>query len=137
MKKGKLLNSDIISVISKMGHTDRIAIADCGLPIPDDVIRIDLALMAGVPSFMETLEILLENYKCESYILANEIKEKNPALHEEILKLNEKEGKLLDAKVAYVSHEEFKSLLPTVKAVIRTGEATPYANIILESGVIF
>ena len=33
MKKGKLLNSEISSVISQMGHTDSLTIGDCGLPI--------------------------------------------------------------------------------------------------------
>jgi D-ribose pyranase len=36
-----------------------------------------------------------------------------------------------------VSHEEFKRLTNNVKAVIRTGEVTPYANCILQAGVIF
>lgn len=34
-------------------------------------------------------------------------------------------------------HEAFKAAAKTAKAVIRTGEITPYANIILHAGVIF
>ncbi len=131
MKKGKMLNAEIMSVISKMGHTDEIVVADCGLPIPDGVKRIDLALVNGVPSFLQTLEALLETYECESYTLANEIKDKNHEMHNEINNI------LHGKKVEYVSHEEFKKRLSNVKAVIRTGESTPYANIILQSGVIF
>lgn len=51
MKKTCLLNNSISSVISKMGHTDIIAIGDCGLPIPKETKRIDLALTKGIPSF--------------------------------------------------------------------------------------
>lgn len=131
MNKGKLLNAGIMEVISRMGHTDRIAIGDAGLPIPDHVIRIDLALVEGVPSFLQVLDALLESYVCESYILAEEIKTKNPAVHEAIA------ARLPEVPAAYVSHEEFKSSCGDVKAVIRTGECTPYANIILQSGVIF
>lgn len=36
-----------------------------------------------------------------------------------------------------ITHEKLKSELKNVKAVIRTGEATPFANIILQAGVIF
>lgn len=131
MKKGYLLNSEIIEVISKMGHTDEIVIADAGLPIPDGVKRIDLALIQGLPSFLEVLKILLTTYECEEYFLAEEIKEKNKPVEDGIKKL------LKDKKVTYVSHEEFKKSCKNAKAVIRTGECTPYANIILKSGVIF
>jgi len=131
MRKGKMLNAEIMSVISKMGHTDKIAIADAGLPIPDHVKRIDIALVDGVPTFLQVLNALLEVYQCERYILANEISENNPDIEKEIL------IKLKDYNASYVTHEKFKSECNDVKAVIRTGECTPYANIILKSGVTF
>ena len=63
MKKAGILNSEISRVLSYMGHTDLIAIGDCGLPIPDTVERIDLALKFGVPTFMETLETVVADMK--------------------------------------------------------------------------
>ena len=36
-----------------------------------------------------------------------------------------------------VSHEEFKRRSATARAVVRTGECTPYANIMLIAGVAF
>ncbi len=131
MRKGNILNSEIISVLSKMGHTDKICIADAGLPIPDHVKRIDLSLIKGMPSFMDTLQTVLSDYECESYILAEEIEEYNTSIHHDIQTM------LKGKKALYVNHEEFKMMLHDMKAVIRTGECTPYANIILESGVIF
>jgi D-ribose pyranase len=129
MKKNGILNSEISKVLSEMGHTDIIVIADCGLPIPEDVKRIDLALKQGSPSFLEVLEALEADMEIEKVTLAEEIQDFNSDL-EDVLKnkFTEKE---------YVSHEEFKKLTHKAKAVIRTGEATPYANIILHSGVIF
>jgi D-ribose pyranase len=129
MKKNGILNSEISKVLSEMGHTDTIVIADCGLPIPEDVKRIDLALKQGSPSFLEVLEALEADMEIEKVTLAEEIQDFNSDL-EDVLKnkFTEKE---------YVSHEEFKKLTHKAKAVIRTGEATPYANIILHSGVIF
>jgi len=47
MKKHGILNSHISKVLTDLGHTDTIVIADCGLPIPDGVARIDLALELG------------------------------------------------------------------------------------------
>ncbi len=131
MNKGKMLNAEIMSVISKMGHTDKIAIGDCGLPIPDHVKRIDLALIEGVPGFIQVLEALLETFQCESYMIADEISEKNAIVEKQIQNL------LQDVTGTYISHEALKESCQDVKAVIRTGECTPYANIILQSGVIF
>ena len=131
MKKTKLINSEISYTISKMGHTDSLAIGDCGLPIPNEVNRIDLALKYGVPTFLVTLDTVLEELCVEEIVIANEIIENNEIIHNEILKRFE------NIKVTYVSHEEFKNQTKESKAVVRTGECSPYANIILKSGVVF
>ncbi|MGL4874356.1 MAG: D-ribose pyranase [Clostridium sp.] len=131
MRKTKLLNSEISTVISKMGHTDGIAIGDCGLPIPDNVKRIDLALIKNLPTFLETLDAILLELEVEEIILATETKEISDDLYKEI------EKRFENIKIKLVSHEELKSNLKECKAVVRTGEQTPYANIILKSGVVF
>jgi D-ribose pyranase len=131
VKKGNLFNSKINEVISKMGHTDLIVIADAGLPIPDGVERIDISLTKDVPTFIETLKVFLENFEAEGVILAEEIKSKNENVLSQIEELLE------GIEVEYVSHEKFKKITKDAKGIIRTGECTPYANIILKSGVIF
>lgn len=132
MKKVGILNSNISKVISFMGHTDTICIADCGLPIPENVKRIDLALKFGVPTFIDTLKEVASNMKIEKVILAKEIKEFNKNILEEIEELFGK-----NCEIEFLSHNEFKSISKNCKAIIRTGEASPYANIILQSGCIF
>ena len=131
MKKTKMINSELSYVISQMGHTDSLTIGDCGLPIPNNVNRIDLALKYGVPSFIETLDTVLEELCVEEIVLAEEIIENNSAIYNEILKRFEGINRVM------VSHEEFKNMTKESKAVVRTGECTPYANIILKSGVVF
>jgi len=131
MKKGKLLNSDVIRVLARMGHTDQITIADAGLPIADHVERIDLALMKGVPSFLETVKLLKSDMVIERVILASEIKAMNPHVHEALVEI------FKGIEIMYVTHEAFKVLTHDSKAVVRTGECTPYANIIFQSGVDF
>lgn len=134
MKKLGILNSDISTLLSHLGHTDLIAIGDCGLPIPDEVLKIDISLKLGSPSFIEVLGEVLKDMKVEGVILANEISTKNKSLLDDTIKLLEGE-QIKDIK--YISHDDFKNKTKEVKAVIRTGENTPYANIILRSGVIF
>lgn len=132
MKKHGILNSEIAKVLADLGHMDKIAIGDAGLPVPDGVKKIDLALTLSEPSFLSVLKIVLSDMKVEKVVLAEEIKQQNP------VQLAAVEAALTeDEVVTYVSHEEFKSQLKDVKAVIRTGEATPYSNIILQSGVLF
>lgn len=133
MKKTGILNSDISRVLSYMGHTDCLCIGDCGLPFPDEVERIDLALKLGVPSFMETLRTVKEDMKIEAIVLAEEIKEKNPQVLAEIEELFSEDK----PEVAFVPHSEFKERTKGCKAIVRTGETTPYANIILQSACLF
>lgn len=133
MKKAGILNSDISRVLSYMGHTDTICIGDCGLPIPDEVERIDLALKFGVPTFMETLKCVKKDMKIEKIVLASEIKEQNKQVLREIEELFEGE----EIEVEFVPHVVLKGHTKSCKAVIRTGETTPYANVILQSGCIF
>ena len=137
MKRQGILNSEISRVLSYMGHTDRICIGDCGLPIPDEVERIDLSLKFGVPKFMEVLKEIGADMKIEKVILAEEIKEQNPKVLEEVLNFLKEYETGFKVEVEYVSHSELKALTNDCKAVIRTGETTPYANIILQSGCIF
>ena len=131
MKKSKLINSEISYTISKMGHTYCITIGDCGLPIPENVDRIDLALTHGIPTFLETLDTVLDELCVEEITIASEIKEKNIEIYNEILKRFE------NIKINEISHENFKKFTKESKVVIRTGECSPYANIILKSGVVF
>ena len=132
MKKNLLLNAEISCEIAKLGHTQTITIGDAGLPIPGNVKRIDLAVTKQIPSFLQVLDAVLSEMKVEKITLANEIHEKAPRLNEQI---NQRfQG---GEDVTYVSHEQFKKLTEASRAVIRTGETTPYANIILTSGVTF
>lgn len=139
MKKFGILNSDIARVLAYMGHTDTLAIGDCGLPIPETTERIDLALEFGKPSFMDVLKPVSNDMKIEKIFLAEEIREQNPQILLEIEELfkeiEEKTGQKVEVK--FVSHAELKKKTESCKAVIRSGETTPYANIILQSGCIF
>ena len=137
MKRNGILNSDISRVLSYMGHTDHICIGDCGLPIPDETERIDLTVCFGEPSFMKVLEEVSKDMKIEKIILADEIKTQNPKQLQNVLDLVKGLENGSDIEVEFVSHTELKALTNDCKAVIRTGETTPYSNIILQSGCIF
>ncbi len=130
MKKNGIINGQIASVVAKMGHTDTIAIVDAGFPVPKQTLRIDLAVNLGTPTFKEVLQNILSELQVEEIILANEAKT-NKELQSYI------EKQFLDTKTTFISHEALKDMSKNCSAIIRTGECTPYSNIILRSGVTF
>jgi D-ribose pyranase len=132
MKKQGHLNRDIARVLASMGHTDCIVIADCGLPIPDGVECIDVSLALNVPNFFDVLDTVLADFKAERAVFAGEATQHNPAV---VACMEQMASN--GVAVEQVPHEEFKQRSRLAKAVIRTGECTPYANVILHSGVIF
>lgn len=131
MYKTGTLNSEISKVLSDLGHTDTIVIADCGLPVPKGVQKIDLAVRQGLPSFIDVVDEVARHMVIEHVTLAEEIKDSNPAV------LKKVDSIVKDIPNDFVTHEQFKTLTENSKVIIRTGEATPYANIILRSGVNF
>jgi len=131
LKKTLLINQEISSTIAGMGHMDMLVIGDAGLPIPDGIQRIDLALSKGIPSFVETVEAVLSEMEVQTIIIADEMKSKSPQILAFLTDM------FPDVDVQSVPHEAFKAKMGTAKAVIRTGEYTPYANVILISGVVF
>ncbi|RBW47567.1 D-ribose pyranase [Psychromonas sp. B3M02] len=135
MKKSALLNAQLSHCIASLGHFDEVTICDAGLPIPNQVERIDLALTHGVPSFLDTVEVVLSEMQITGIILAEEIKNISPVLHQALLQSIEKQQQSVD--LTYLSHEEFKAKTVNSKAVVRTGECTPFANVIFQSGVVF
>jgi D-ribose pyranase len=133
MKKTGTLNAKLSYVIASMGHTDKLVICDSGLPLDHDKEIVDLALSTNIPRFIDTLRVVLEELKVESAIIADEMEKVNPLIHKEIAAL------LPGVEIRKVPHERFKELTNGTGNVtfVRTGEATPYANIILISGVTF
>lgn len=129
MKKHGILNRELAATFAKLGHTDQITIADCGLPIPDGVHCVDLSYIIGKPSFIEILEAVLDDVEVEYAFIASEMVSANTEI------FNKVHHKI--PQIAELPHEDFKQLTRSSKVIIRTGEATPYANIILQSGVIF
>lgn len=131
MKKTTLLQPELSYTIASLGHLETLVIADAGLPIPDGTVRIDLALTQGVPGAVQTLKVVLDEMQVEKVILAEEVKERNPGF------LAEVQGLLPGVPVEFMSHAEFKTRTASARAVVRTGEFAPYANVILVSGVVF
>lgn len=130
---GATLNAQLSRVISEMGHTEQIVVTDAGLPIPAGVERVDLALRAGIPAFLDVLDTVLGEMAIEGAIASAEIAEASPAMLAEIQQRLEPLGVVLEL----IPHEEFKMRTVSAKAAVRSGEFTSYANVILIAGVAY
>lgn len=129
MKKSGILNRHLAGAIAELGHGDTVLICDAGMPIPSGPRVVDLAFRAGTPSFAEVLDGLLDELVVEGATAAEEIRDANPAA-----------AALLDTHFPWlesIPHDDLKALTATARLVVRTGEARPYANVLLRCGVFF
>lgn len=133
MKNTVLLNSEISFAVARMGHTDTLVICDAGLSIPKGPERIDLAVTKGIPTFLSVLESVLSELEVQKITIASEMKKENSSLYDRVV--SEFSGRGIE--IVEVSHLQFKKLTKSAFAVVRTGEFSPFANIILEAGVTF
>ncbi len=147
MKTTGILNSELIRVMARMGHGDLLAITDRGFPFPlhADTATIDLSVARNVPRFLDVVLPIAEDFEIEEVIIADETKTVSPDVHKALLRIfAEKKNKGNDVRIRYIPHEEFKDLVlhgaerdEPIACIVKTGEFTPYANVILVSSVPF
>ncbi|GEO24462.1 D-ribose pyranase [Alicyclobacillus acidoterrestris] len=130
MKKQGVLNSELSKIIAELGHGQSLVISDYGLPVPKGVRMVDLAIRENVPSFIDVLTVILSELAVEKAVIADELRQSGHEIYDTIV---EKVGHA----IALVSHEELKKITESVSVIVRTGEWTPYANIVLYAGVVF
>lgn len=130
MKKQGILNAALAEIIASLGHTDWLVVADAGLPIPPGVPVIDLAVRCGVPTFADVLAAVAAELQVEHIVIASEVQQTSDPLPEVAD---------LFAGVPFTTcpHDEFKQRSARARAVVRTGECTPYHNVLLQAGVVF
>ncbi|MFF3784778.1 D-ribose pyranase [Streptomyces sp. NPDC001933] len=129
MKRAGILNRHLAGALAELGHGDGVLICDVGMPIPAGPRVVDLAFRAGVPSFAQVLDGLLDELVVEGATAAHEVMEANPEA-----------ARLLDDRLpglVHVPHDGLKAISAGARLVVRTGEARPYANVLLRCGVFF
>ncbi|TLS52910.1 D-ribose pyranase [Paenibacillus antri] len=128
MKRGGILHPTLNRILSETGHTDLLTICDRGFPVPPGPERLDLALVDDLPTVLDVLAAISGEFVIDCIIVTEEMAAASP----------ERYAKLRAAypELAFqvVTHERFKAICPESRAVVRTGDATPYANIIVVSG---
>ncbi len=132
MRRGGIINPALAGALAGLGHTDLLVVCDAGLPIPRGPAApevVDLSFRFGVPTFETVLSGLLDELEIEGATAAEEARSENPTTYD-----------LLSSRfpnLSLVPHEELKRIVPGARLVVRTGEATPYSNVVLRCGVAF
>ncbi|MFB8188358.1 D-ribose pyranase [Microbacterium sp. NPDC055988] len=132
-KTATTINPALSRVISETGHTDMIVVTDAGLPIPPGAERIDLAYRPGAPAFLDVLDTVLAELVVEGATVSAEVAQKSP----EVLEALRERFAGTGFEIELIPHAEFKKLSQGARAFVRSGEFTPYANVILHAGVAY
>ena len=128
MKKGGILHPDLNRILAETGHTDILTICDRGFPVPLGVERLDLALVDDIPTVVDVLRAIHGEFVIDRIIVAEEMIAASPERYEQLVRQFE------GVDFMTVSHERFKAICPESRAVIRTGDTVPYANLMIVSG---
>jgi D-ribose pyranase len=131
VKKSGILNHRISELVAQMGHGDLLVVADAGLPIPRSVERVDVAITQGLPGFIDVVAAIAQELQVEYLIVAEELDAANPDIVGQLRTL------FPGSAIEMTAHGDFKARTKDARAIVRTGECTPYANVILVSGVTF
>lgn len=132
-KTATTINPALSRVISETGHTDLLVVTDAGLPIPPGSERIDLAYRPGAPAFFDVLDTVLAELVVEGATVSEEVAEKSP----EVLAALRERFAGEDFEIELIPHVDFKKRTHSARAFVRSGEYTPYANVILHAGVAY
>jgi D-ribose pyranase len=127
VKKRGILNPAVSELLARTGHTDYFTISDRGFPVADGPERIDLALVDDIPTILDVLNAIAEEFQIDRVVITQEMIEVSPLRVEEL-------KAIVGEKLESISHIELKRLSQSGKATIRTGDTCPYGNIIVVSG---
>lgn len=127
MRANGLWHAELVELIVSMRHHDTLVIADAGLPAPDHVQTIDLGWRRGDPRVLPVLDAVLSELVIVQATVATEAG--RPFVKDLTTRL--------DVPLERTDHESFKACCADARAIVRTGDDTPYANVMLHAGVPF
>jgi D-ribose pyranase len=123
-----ILNPHVLDLVARVRHTNTLVIADWAFPYWPEIETVDISLTKGIPTVLDVLDLLKQNFKIGRIWQAEEFYSTNTA--ENIAKFAASFGSI---PVTREAHIDFKKRVPHAIGLIRTGCPTPYGNIILES----
>jgi D-ribose pyranase len=128
MLKTGILNPSINSLLSRVRHTNTLVIADRGFPFWPMIETVDISLVNDVPTVLQVLAALRGNFVIGKAWMAREFLRNNqPKTRSAFARA------LTGIDLKHEPHVDFKQRVPNAIGLVRTGDTTQYANLILES----
>ena len=123
-----ILNPQINSLLARVRHTNMLVIADRGFPYWPMIETVDISLVDGIPTVLQVLAAIRQNFEIGELFMAEEFKAVNPP---EVCVEFARATALI--KVCFEPHIELKKRVPDAIGLIRTADTIQYANMILVS----
>jgi D-ribose pyranase len=129
MQKTGILNPHLLTLLSRIRHTNMLVIADRGFPFWPMLETVDISLVDGIPSVLQVVRAIRQNYDFTQAFMAQEfLGENTPETQAQFA------AALEGIPVTFEAHVDFKKRVPSAIGLIRTGDTVQYANMILVSG---
>jgi D-ribose pyranase len=128
MLKSGILNPQISALLARVRHTNTLVIADKGFPFWSEIETIDISLVDNVPTVIDVLRAVRESFLVGKAYMAEEFRTANDARAQGAFA-----AALEGVAVTYEPHVQLKRRVPAALGLIRTGDATPFGNVVIES----
>lgn len=126
-----ILNPHVLDLVARVRHTNTLVISDWAFPYWPEIETVDISLTQNIPTVLDVLDLLKANFKIGKIWQAEEFLATNSA--DSISAFDDSFAEISGVNVTRLGHNDLKKMVPSAIGLIRTGDATPYGNIILES----
>ena len=133
MNKGKCINPVILAAVSRLGHGDRILIADGNYPLASktaDAEKIWVSLSPGLPTVTDVLDALQSVINVEEATVMQPSEGPDPEIFAEFDSMLE--GLELRRLGRFEFYDECSK--PSLRLAIATGEKRTFANLLITVG---
>jgi D-ribose pyranase len=129
MIRNGILNPQINDLLARVRHTNLLVISDRGFPYWPMIETVDISLVDGIPTVLQVLNAIRPNFDICEIFMANEFKlENTPQVQQQFA------DAMQGIPLTFEAHIEMKKRVPNAIGLIRTGDTTQYANLVLMSG---
>ena len=129
MLNTRILNPHLLSLLARVRHTNALVIADRGFPFWPQIETVDISLTNNVPTVLQVLAAIRQDFRAVSAFMALEFREHNGAETRAAFA-----SALEGIPTTHEPHIDFKKRVPGAIGLIRTGDTIQYANMLLVSG---
>lgn len=128
MLKTGILNPAVNSLLCRIRHTNTLVISDRGFPFWPNIETVDISLVDDIPKVLDVLRAMTKNFVIAQAFMAEEFLAENKPKTKDAFT-----AALQGTPILYEPHVVFKRRVPQAIGLIRTGDTTPYGNVILVS----